>query len=91
MDSAMLRQGHELYRALNRFQPAEVVAARHRRIMPPVVMELGQLAGLIYRSDKGNRGDSRTYIHFMEKPPRLVSDVTGTQLYIVGGNYRVTA
>jgi hypothetical protein len=53
-------------------------------------VELGQLAGLIYRSDKGQPGLPRTYIHFMQDPPWLVSNIEGTQLYIVGGSYRVT-
>ena len=57
--------------------------------MPPVVVELGQLAGLVYRSSKWV-GRPRTYIHFMDDPPRLVSDVTGRRLFIVGGSYRVT-
>ena len=32
----------------------------------------------------------RTYIHFMDTPPILASDPAGHQLYVVGGNYRVT-
>jgi hypothetical protein len=58
--------------------------------MPPVVVQLGDLVGLIYRSDKWQRGEPRTYIHVMQTPPRLVSDVAGQQLYLVGGSYRVT-
>lgn len=85
-----LRQGAGLYRRFNQNAPATVVTLRHSRVMPPVVVELGQLAGLIYRSDKGDPGRPKTYIHFMETPPRLVSDIRGDQLYIVGGDYRVT-
>ena len=59
--------------------------------MPPVVVELGRLTGLMYRSDKWQRGRPRTFIHFMDDPPRLVTDTAGTQLYVVGGRYRVTA
>ena len=59
-------------------------------MIPPVVVELGELVGLIYRSDKGQPGQPLTYIHQMEDPPRLVSNIEGTQLYIVGGSYRVT-
>lgn len=58
--------------------------------MPPVVVELGELVGLVYRSDKGRPGRWQPYIHLMQDPPRLVSNVQGTQLYIVGGSYRVT-
>ena len=45
---------------------------------------------LIYRSDKWTPGIERTYIHVMQRPPRLVCDPHGTQLYLIGGGYRVT-
>lgn len=86
-----LRLGEDLYRQFNRFEPARIEHVHHPRLIPPVVVELGELAGLIYRSDKWQPGSPRTYIHFMENPPRLVSNVRGTQLYIVGGDYRVTS
>jgi hypothetical protein len=79
-----------LYQAFNRFGPSHVVRISHPRVIPPVVVELGELVGLIYRSDKGRPGRPRTYIHFMENPPRLVCNPEGTQLYVVGGSYRVT-
>jgi hypothetical protein len=60
------------------------------RLIPPVVLELGELVGLIYRSDKGQPGRPRAYIHLMQDPPHLVSNAEGTQLYIVGGSYHVT-
>jgi hypothetical protein len=83
-------QGARLYSEFNSFTPSRVVRISHCRVIPPVVVELGQLVGLIYRSDKGRPGRPCTYIHFMEHLPRLVSNVTGTQLYVVGGSYRVT-
>ena len=86
-----LAEAASLYRRFNRFGASRVVKVKHPRVMPPVVVELGPLAGLIYRSNKGEPGQKpRTYIHIMEQPPRLVSNVEGTQLYIVGGNYRVS-
>lgn len=85
-----VRQGAGLYQAFNRFDPSRVMKIRQSRMIPPVVVELGELVGLIYRSDKGQLGQPRTYIHRMENPPRLVSNIEGTQLYIVGGNYKVT-
>jgi hypothetical protein len=85
-----VRQGIGLYQAFNRFGPSRVVRISHARVIPPVVVELGALVGLIYRSDKGQPGQLRTYIHFMENPPRLVCNPEGTQLYVVGGSYRVT-
>lgn len=85
-----ISQGETLYTAFNGFEPSHMEKVRHSRIIPPVVVELGELVGLIYRSDKGQRGQALTYIHRMENPPRLVSNIEGTQLYIVGGSYRVT-
>jgi transglutaminase-like putative cysteine protease len=89
-DGASIREGVGLYRAFNRFGPARLARVRHRRVMPPVVVELGRLTGLIYRCDKWRRGHPRTFIHFMTDAPRLVSNAAGTQLYLVGGRYRVT-
>jgi hypothetical protein len=85
-----VQQGVGLYEAFNHVRPSQVVRVRHARVIPPVVVELGELVGLIYRSDKGQPGRPLTYIHKMENPPRLVSNIDGTQLYIVGGSYRVT-
>jgi len=84
------RRGKRLYGRFTRFGPSGVVRVRHLRLIPPVVVELGDLVGLIYRSDKGQPGRPRAYIHLMQDPPRLVSNVEGTQLYIVGGSYCVT-
>jgi hypothetical protein len=85
-----LLEGMDLYQMFNRFEPSRVMRVRHPRLIPPVVVELGELAGVIYRSEKGQPGRPLTYIHFMQDPPLLVSNVAGTQLYIVGGSYRVT-
>ncbi|MEO8134771.1 MAG: hypothetical protein ABI831_12425, partial [Betaproteobacteria bacterium] len=62
----------------------------HSRVIPPIVVQLGELVGVIYRSDKWQAGQPRTYIHRMEDPPRLVCNPEGTQLYVIGGSYRVT-
>jgi hypothetical protein len=85
-----LQRGIALYTRFNRFGPAETLKVQHSRLTPPVAVDLGDLVGLIYRSDKWQPGRSRAYIHLMQHPPRLVSNVEGTQLYIVGGRYRVT-
>jgi hypothetical protein len=79
-----------LVQRFTRFPARSIEQVVHARLMPPVVVELGRLAGLVYRSSKWT-GRQRTYIHFMEDPPRLVSDVTGRRLFIVGGSYRVTS
>ena len=85
-----MSQGADLYQAFNGFGPSRVMKVHHSRVIPPVVVALGELVGLIYRSDKGQPGQPLTYIHRMENPPRLVSNIDGTQLYVVGGSYRVT-
>ena len=54
----------------------------------PSLVDLGRLRGVIY--SRGSSGGSRTYIPFMRTPPRLACDRTGRQLYVLGGNYRVT-
>jgi hypothetical protein len=56
-----------------------------------VLVQLGEAVGLIYRSDRWQRGRTRTYIHFMKDPPLLASNVAGTQLFLIGGSYRVTS
>lgn len=57
---------------------------------PPRLLRVGDLVGLIYRSDRRHPGRPRTYVHFMRYPPRLVCDPTGRQLYILGGRYHVS-
>jgi hypothetical protein len=88
--SPSLQAGAQLFQSFNQFPPDRYKLVRHTRLMPPIVVELGELAGLIYRSDKWHPGKPHTYIHFMDNPPRLVSNVNGNQLYIVGGSYRIT-
>ncbi len=85
-----IRQGEALYREFNRFESSKFVTVQHSRVIPPIVVDLGELVGLIYRSDKGQPGQPQAYIHFMQAPPRLVSNIEGNQLYIVGGNYQIT-
>lgn len=86
---AAVRSAATLYQQFTRMPARSIERVAHARLMPPVVLEIGRLAGLVYRSSKWV-GRPRTYIHFMDDPPRLVSDVTGRRLFIVGGSYRVT-
>jgi hypothetical protein len=85
-----VHQGRTLYREFNHFEASRSIKVKHSRLIPPVVVDLGELVGIIYRSDKGQPGQPQAYIHFMQDPPRLVSDIEGTQLYIVGGSYQIT-
>ncbi len=85
-----LDRGVELYRRFNRFAPTALKRVAHPRQVPALLVELGEAVGIIYRSDKWQRGRPRTYIHFMEEPPQLASNVEGTQLFLIGGKYRIT-
>ena len=80
-----------LFERFHSFAPPRTLRRPCRRLMPKVLVNLGELRGLIYSSDKEQCGRPRTFIHFMETPPLLASDASGRQLYIVGGNYRVTS
>jgi hypothetical protein len=85
-----LNQGRELFRRFHRFPESGIMRSACSRVIPKVLVKLGHLRGLIYSSDRGNPMCDRTYIHFMETPPLLVCDPEGKQLYVIGGNYRVT-
>jgi len=84
--------GHaaQLFEDFHCFRPPSLMRYRCRRAIPRVLVSLGELRGLIYRSDRGRRGYPRTFIHFLEEPAGLACDPTGRQLYILGGSYRVT-
>lgn len=88
---AKLEPARELFERFHSFAANRNFRQSCRRVMPKVLVNLGELRGLIYRSDKEQCGRPRTFIHFMENPPLLASDAEGKQLYIVGGNYRVTS
>lgn len=85
-----LNRGRALFRRFHRFPDSAIVRCHARRTIPKVLVKLGRLKGLIYSSDRGRQQCERTYIHFMETPPLLTCDPEGKQLYVVGGNYRVT-
>lgn len=56
---------------------------------PPVLARLGELRGVIYRSDKWV-GHERDYIHETEAPfPELFATPDGERLVILGGAVRV--
>lgn len=70
--------------------PTRAIIVRHPRVMPPVVVQVGALVGVIYRTDREGPGSPRNYVHFMKDPPTLTSSLDGTRMFIVGGRYRVT-
>lgn len=79
----------EKFRDFHARAPPHIVRSACRRTMPPVLVQLGRLRALVYTADRGD-GGQRSYIHFMEREPLLTCDPEGTQLYIVGGRYRIT-
>ena len=85
------KSARSLFDEFHSFPPLEVIREPCRRVIPKVLVHIGELRGLIYSSDKGRKGRPQTYIHFMEEPPRIACDPEGKQLYIIGGNYKVTA
>ncbi|MDZ7361171.1 MAG: hypothetical protein ONB46_10645 [candidate division KSB1 bacterium] len=79
-----------LFKRFHAFVPKLLQRMKCNRVIPPVVVQLGELKGVIYSSDRWSPGRKRNFIHFMANPPKLVSNPQGTQLYIVGGRYRIT-
>jgi hypothetical protein len=80
-----------LFQRFHRFAPDLMIKSPCSRVIPKVLVKIGRLRGLIYSSDKGERGCPKTYIHFMEREPVLACNARGTQMYILGGRYRVTS
>ena len=85
-----LARGREVYRRFHCFPAPRIYRLRCPRRDPAVQVDLGELRGLIYRSARGPCARPRTFVHFFERPAQLTCDPTGRQLYIQGGNYRVT-
>jgi hypothetical protein len=89
-DERCLEEGRQLYRVFHNSSERRIIRRRCDRMMPKVLVDLGELRGLIYSADRDGCGRVKTFIHFMETPPRLMCDPQGNQLYVIGGRYRVT-
>lgn len=85
----VMDQARSLFRSFHHFPPFGLRRSRCHRT-PKLMVEVGQLKGLIYSSDRGRCGRPRTFVHFLETPATLAANPEGTQLYILGGRYRVT-
>jgi len=85
-----LTQARETYRRFHCFPAARTYPLRCPRKDPAVQVYLGELCGLVYRARRGASSQPRTFVHFLETPAQLTCDPDGRQLYIQGGNYRVT-
>ena len=86
----VMDQARSLFRSFHSFPAFGMRRARCLRTAPEMMVQLGQLKGLIYSSDRGQCGKPRTFVHFLETPATLAANPEGTQLYIMGGRYRVT-
>jgi hypothetical protein len=63
---------------------------RVARIVRLPIAAIGELRGVIYRTAKGRGETPRNYVHFFNEPlPSLMTNPSGTRLYIIGGRYRV--
>jgi hypothetical protein len=85
-----VRHAQQLFRRFHCFPSDRTIRLPQTRAIPEVLAHVGELCGLIYRSDRGQRGRPRTFVHFFKLRPHLTCDGGGKQLYILGGNYRVT-
>lgn len=85
-----LRSACELFERFHCFPAWQLARLPCRRVIPRLLVRLGELRGLIYQSDRGQQGCRRPFVHFLENPAQLACDPQGRQLYILGGNYRVT-
>ena len=84
-----LAEARARYRSFHGFAAGRTEQAALPR-PPPVLTALGELRGVIYRSERGQPGKPRDFVHFFQRPPRLLCDPAGQQLYIHGGRYRIT-
>jgi hypothetical protein len=83
-----LLRARRLFEMFAGFAAPRVATRRIDRTIPQVLVDMGALRGVVYTKD--HCGTRRTYIHFMDDPPRLMCDADGRQLYVLGGSYRVT-
>ena len=83
-----LSRARRLFATFAGFTAPRVATRRVDRAVPDVLVDLAALRGVVYTKDHG--GTRRTYIHFMDDPPRLLCDADGRQLYVLGGSYRIT-
>lgn len=85
-----LDRARALYERFHCFPSRRLTRQTCPREIPRVLVGLGELCGVIYRSDRGQSGRPRKFVHFFETPPQLACDPGGRQLYVLGGGYRVT-
>jgi hypothetical protein len=74
------------------FRPSQATRWQIARLIRLPMEAVGELRGVIYRTSRVPGEEPKNYVHFFkDKLPTLVANPSGTRLYIVGGNYRVTS
>ena len=70
---------------------SQAIGLRVARVVRLPIAPVGQLRGLIYRASRAPGEQPKNYVHFFkDRLPTLAANPSGTRLYIVGGQYRVT-
>jgi hypothetical protein len=65
---------------------------RVARVVRVPITSVGELRGLIYRASRLPGEEPKNYVHFFKgRLPVLARNPSGTRLFIVGGQYRITA
>ena len=68
-----------------------MMRVRLTRIVRRPLKPVGELRGVIYRTRRVPGEAPKNYVHFFQqRRPLLVTNPTGTRLYIIGGQYHVT-
>ena len=69
----------------------QTMRVRFTRIVRLPLKPVGELRGVIYHTRRVPGEAPKNYVHFFQRRlPLLVTNPTGTQLYIIDGQYRVT-
>ena len=81
-----------LYRRFTGRAPQRLAIGKLQRAHPGVLVELGELTALVYRTARraDAPGSAESYVHRFASPPRLLADASGRRLFIAGGRFRVT-
>lgn len=87
---ATFEKARQTFRMWHDFDPRDVMRISGPQRMPRVLVKLGELLQVAYRSNKWT-GRLENYRHSTRRPrPLLCTDAAGKGLFIVGGGMRVT-
>ena len=86
-----LRQSARTFRKWHGFDASSLVEVKGNQRIPRVLVALGMIPALVYKSDKWS-GRMTTYEHKTREPrPLLCTGPDGKGLFIIGGRVKVTA